>query len=199
MAEGKGNGGTQPVPFIGVRVHGNRTAGGRRSSTAARRAARYLAFGEQQRARQAEGEGVEATRGVWYGPDGERRSHKEVMGWLRKEALQHRYTFEAILSAPQGEPTAQEFSKALQHGGEVASWRLMVHEDTTYRHAHVLFFGEKRLDREAFLKWQQRVREALLQMEQPRLEGQGWAEEAHGDGPDAAREQGQSWEAGAWM
>lgn len=194
MAEGKADGSAgRPIPFIGVRVHENRTAGGRRSSAAARRAARYFAFGRERRLGQAMDR--EAHRGEWHGPDGTKRSHEEVMGWIRKEALQHKYTFEAILSVQEGALTAADFTRAMQQGGEVEAWRLMVHEDTDYRHAHVLFFGDKRLAKEDFLNWQQRVREELSRLEERHLDGQAWQQEADVD-LDVRRAQG--WEVGEW-
>lgn len=194
MAEGKVAGSAgRPIPFIGVRVHGNRTAVGRRSSTAARRAARYFAYGRERRLGQAMDR--EAQRGEWYGPDGKKRSHEEVMGWIRKEALQHKYTFETILSVQEGALTAADFTGAMRQGGEVESWRLMVHEDTDYRHAHVLFFGDKRLAKEAFLNWQQRVREELSRLEERQLDGQAWQQETD-VALDATRAKG--WEVGEW-
>ena len=57
----------------------------------------------------------------------------------------------------------------MQQGGEVSDWRLMTHHDTDYRHAHVLFFRDKRLDKETFLSWQTEVRAELARLEQQRL------------------------------
>lgn len=196
MAErGADSKGGQAIPFIGVRMHRNRAAGGRRSSNTARRAALYVAFGRERQARQQ----VEAStpqRGAWYGPNGIQRSHEAVMDWVRRQALQNEYTFETILSVQQGELSAQDFNQALQQGGEIERWRLMVHDDTAYRHAHVLFFGERRMDKDTFVAWQQRVREELLRREQRQLQGEAWGQEAVGAESEAAREKGQGWEVG---
>ena len=45
----------------------------------------------------------------------------------------------------------------------------MVHNDTAYSHAHVLFFRDRRLPREEFDQWQAQVQEALLALEDKRL------------------------------
>jgi hypothetical protein len=150
----------QPIPFIGVRIHRNRTPGGRRTSTPARRAAHYYAYG-----RDAAVESKSRQRGTWYGPDGQRHSHEQVLAWARREALGHRYTFEALLSVQQGRLTAEAFTSAMHKGEAISDWRLLVHRDTGYRHAHVLFFRDRRLEKGEFLAWQQQVREALLQLE----------------------------------
>jgi hypothetical protein len=53
----------------------------------------------------------------------------------------------------------------MQQGEAISDWRLLVHRDTAYRHAHVLFFRDRRLEKGEFLAWQEQVREALLQLE----------------------------------
>ena len=63
----------RPLPFIGVRLHENRTPTGRRTSAPARRAALYLAYGRNKEA-QLEGR----QRGQWLGPDGRIHSQEEV-------------------------------------------------------------------------------------------------------------------------
>lgn len=164
---------SRPIPFIGVRVHRNRTPSGRRSSTPARRAARYVAYGRDLAA-----EATSKQRGLWHGPDGKARSHEEVLAWVRQEALGHRYTFEALLSVQRGALSAADFCEAMQQGEAVHDWRLMVHRDTGYRHAHVLFFGDRRLDKAQFLEWQQQVREALLRLEKQHAAQQQLQQEA---------------------
>lgn len=163
----------QPIPFIGVRVHRNRTPAGRRISTPARRAAHYYAYGRDA-ALEREGR----QRGQWYGPDGRRHSHEEVLAWARREALGHRYTFEALLSVQQGRLTAEAFTRAMQQGETVSDWRLLMHRDTAYRHAHVLFFRDRRLEKGEFQAWQEQVREALLQLEKQHTAEQQLAYEA---------------------
>lgn len=161
-----------PLPFIGVRLHENRTPTGRRTSTPARRAARYFAYG---RDKQAELEGQQ--RGEWLGPDGRIQAHDKVTAWAKQEALGHRYTFEAILSVPQGQLTPEQFCQAMQRGGEISDWRLMGHQDTKHSHAHVLFFRDKRLDKETFLSWQTDVRTELARLEQQQLNDQSARQE----------------------
>ena len=150
----------QSLPFIGVRIHRNRTASGRRSSTPARRAARYMAYGRDLA---AETKGKQ--RGLWYGPEGKVHDHQEILAWARQEAFGHRYTFEAVLSMQQAKLAAADFCRAMEQGESIQDWRLMLHRDTAHRHAHVLFFRDKRLEKAQFLAWQQKVREALLQSE----------------------------------
>lgn len=153
-----------PIPFIGVRTHRNRTPAGRRTATPARRAARYLAFGSERQAGQ-----TAEPRGQWLGPDGRVRSHEAVLAWAREGALRHRYTFQAVLSVQQGALEPEEFAQAMEKGGLISDWRLMVHRDTDYRHAHVLFFRDHRFQKETFLGWQEQVREELARLEEQQL------------------------------
>jgi hypothetical protein len=153
-----------PIPFIGLRLHENRTPTGRRTSTPAKHAALYFAYGSDRQAQQEE-----KQRGQWLGPDGRSHSHKAVMAWAKEAALNHRYTFEALLSVQQGELTPAQFCQAMGQGQEIGDWRLVSHEDTDYRHAHVLFFRDKRLDKKTFLAWQTAVRQELSRLEQQQL------------------------------
>ena len=151
-------------PFIGVQMHENRTPTGRRSSTPAKQAALYFAYGRYPQAQQAE-----KQRGEWLGPDGRVQTHEAVLAWAKQEALRHRYTFQAILSVPQGDVNPEQFCQAMQQGDEISDWRLMAHQDTSHRHAHVLFFRDKRLDKKTFLAWQTAVRQELSRLEQQQL------------------------------
>lgn len=151
----------QPIPFINVRTQENRTPTGRRTSTPAKRAALYYAFGRDKEA-QLEGR----QRGEWLGPDGRINTQEEVMAWVKANAMAHRYTFQGVLSVPEGELTAAEFGQAMQKGGQTEDWRLIAHEDTKHRHAHVLWFGDKRMNKQAFLSWQTDVRAELVRLEQ---------------------------------
>ena len=132
-----------PIPFIGLRLHENRTPTGRRTSTPAKRATLYFAYG-RERQNQLE----EKQRGQWLGPDGRSHSHAAVTAWAKEAALNHRYTFEALLSVQQGELTPAQFCQAMGQGGEIGEGRLVSHQDTDYRHAHVLFFRDRRLDKQ---------------------------------------------------
>jgi hypothetical protein len=152
------------IPFIGVRMHENRTPTGRRTSTPARHTALYFAYG---RGRQAQME--EKQRGQWLGPDGRPHTHEAVMAWVKEAALTNRYTFEALLSVQQGALTPAQFCQAMSQSGEIGDWRLVMHQDTRHRHAHVLFFRDSRLDKSSFLAWQTAVRQELARLEQQQL------------------------------
>jgi len=160
----------------------NRTPAGRRTSTPAKRAALYFAFGRDKQA-QVEGR----QRGEWLGPDGRIQSHEQVMAWARQEALSHRYTFEAILSVPQGKLPPEAFCRAMRQGGAISDWRLMAHRDTRHRHAHVLFFRDKRLDKQTFLSWQTKVRTELTRLEQQQLDGRTAHQELELDADGSTR------------
>ncbi len=179
----------QPIPFIGVRMHQNRTPTGRRTSTPAKRAALYFAYGNERNVGDKEAQLEGRQRGEWLGPNGRIQSQETVMAWAKQEALRHRYTFEAILSVPQADLTPEEFCQAMQQGslvgGEISDWRMMAHRDTDYRHAHILFFRDKRFDKKTFLSWQTDVRAELVGLEQRHpaaalrpgaelVEGTGW-------------------------
>lgn len=153
-----------PIPFIGVRVHENRTPTGRRTSTPAKHAALYFAYGRARKAQQEE-----KQRGEWLGPDSRPHTHEAVMTWAKEAALSHRYTFEALLSVQQGALTPEQFCQAMSQNSEIGDWRLVSHQDTNYRHAHVLFFRDKRLDKKTFLAWQTAVRQELSRLEQQQL------------------------------
>lgn len=163
-----------PIPFIGVRAQRNRTPTGRRTATPARRAALYLAFGSERQAAEQTAE----PRGQWVGPGGRVRSHEAVLAWAREGALRHRYTFQAVLSVQQGALEPEDFVQAMEKGGLISDWRLMVHRDTDYHHAHVLFFRDHRIQKETFLGWQEEVREELARLEEQQLLGRAAQEEA---------------------
>jgi len=153
------------VPFIGVRLHENRTPTGRRTSTPAKRAALYAAYGSGRTPEGKEARLTGSQRGEWLSPDGREQTHDEVMAWLREESLRNRYTFEALLSVRDGDLTSEAFCKAMGQGEAIPDWRLMMHNDTNNRHAHVLFFGAKRMEKKAFLAWQGEVRAELVAQE----------------------------------
>ncbi|MCZ7673830.1 MAG: hypothetical protein M5U34_45275 [Chloroflexi bacterium] len=104
----------QPIPFINVRTQENRTPTGRRTSTPAKRAALYYAYGNQRNVGDKEAQLEGRQRGEWLGPDGRIHTQEEVMAWVKAKAMEHRYTFQGILSVPEGELTAAEFGQAMQ-------------------------------------------------------------------------------------
>lgn len=144
------------LPFVRITYTSNRTPTGRRTATPARKAARYFAFANDREAEQSA-----EQRGRWYGPDGRTHDHEAVLSWIAAQAREHAYTFQALLSAPEGRLRAEEFSRAMQEGKYIADWRLLAHDDTAYSHAHVLFFRNSRLDKESFADWRERVRREL--------------------------------------
>ena len=158
---------TNVLPIARMIRTRNRTRTGKRTSTPAKKAAAYFAFGpslqEQVERRQ---------RGEWIGPGGERHSHEAIMEWVTDQARRHEYTFQAMLSVPEGRMTAVDYAQAIEQGGHIADWRLVVHDDTAHSHAHVLFFRDKRLEKEHFIRWHNRVRQELAALEQKRLAGQ---------------------------
>jgi len=151
----------QALPFVNVGMQENRTAIGRRSSALARRAALYYTYG-----RDKEAELAAQPRGQWLGPGGRAYTHQEVMAWVRTNATSYRFTFQGLLSVPTGELTARELGRAMQKGGQADDWRLIAHNNTRYRHPHILWFGDKRLDKKAFLSWQKEVRAELVRLVQ---------------------------------
>jgi hypothetical protein len=148
------------LPFVRLTYTSNRTPTGRRTATPARRAARYFAFANGRTAAR----GAE-QRGRWVGPDGKTHDHEAVLAWAAAQARDHAYTFQALLSVPEGRLRAEDFSHAMQKGKTIADWRLLSHDDTAYSHAHVLFFRDSRLDKEVFAGWHERVRRELAALE----------------------------------
>jgi len=149
-----------PLPFVRLTYSRNRTPRGKRTATPARRAARYFAFGHGREAAHG-GE----QRGRWFGPDGRTHDHEAVLAWIAAQARQHVYTFQALLSVPDGRLQAEDFTRAMQEGKTIDDWRLLSHDDTAYSHAHVLFFRNSRLDKASFAGWQERVRRELAALE----------------------------------
>ena len=46
---------------------------------------------------------------------------------------------------------------------------MIVHNDTDYSHAHVLFFRDQRLPRDQFAQWQAQVQQELVVLEEKRM------------------------------
>ena len=161
----------KPLPVVRLQHSRNRTPTGKRTVTPARKAATYFAFGRK----------ANQQRGDWLGPGGERHPHEAVLAWARGQARQHEHTFQALLSVPQARLTGPDYVRALEAAGQTAGWRLVVHNDTAYSHAHVLFFRDRRLPRAEFEQWQTQIQQALLTLEETRLAapalGQGGAAE----------------------
>lgn len=160
-------------PITRVRHTRNRTPTGKRTATPARKAATYIAFGKDKQDQIAG-----RQRGTWIGPGGRQHSHEATVSWAEGQARQQDQTFHALLSVPKGRLTATDYTRALEQAGQIPDFRLMVHNDTTYSHAHVLFFRGKRLDKESYLRWQEQVQRELAAAEQKQLAGQTAEQEA---------------------
>ena len=150
---------TKRLPVVRIAHRRNRTPTGKRTVTPARKAANYFAFGQK----------ATQQRGDWLGPDGKPHTHEAVLVWANSQARQHEHTFQALLSVPQARLTGQAYAHALEAAGQPDEWRLVVHNDTAYSHAHVLFFRDRRLPRDEFEQWQTTVQQALLTLEEKRL------------------------------
>lgn len=150
------------LPLVRMAHTRNRTPTGKRTATPARKAAVYFAFGQ---ANQATGR----QRGEWLGPGGQRHQHEAVLAWAQRQAKQYEHTFQALLSVPQARLTGGDYARALAAAGQTEGWRMVVHNDTDYSHAHVLFFRDKRLPRDRFDRWQTQVQQALATLEEKRL------------------------------
>ena len=146
-------------PTVRMQHTRNRTATGKRTTTPARQAATYFAFGRQTQ--QPNGR----QRGEWLGSDGKLHNHEAVLAWAKGQARQHEHTFQALLSVQQARLSDQDYMTALNVAGQIGDWRLVVHNDTNYSHAHVLFFRNQRLPRTQFEQWQQQVQQALSDLE----------------------------------
>jgi hypothetical protein len=55
------------------------------------------------------------------------------MAWVKEQARRHRYTFQDLLSVPEGELTAAAFCRAMQKGGQAGDRRLIAHAGTGHR------------------------------------------------------------------
>ena len=152
-----------PLPVVRMKHTRNRTPTGKHTATPARKAAVYFAFGRQ--AGQREGK----QRGDWLGPGGERHQHEAVLAWAESQGRRHEHTFQALLSVPQARLTGGDYARALEAAGQTEGWRMVVHNDTDYSHAHVLFFRDQRLPRAQFDQWQAQVQQELVVLEEKRL------------------------------
>jgi hypothetical protein len=146
--------------FVGVQLQTNRTPTGRPSIVAVRQAAHYVAYGQRWPHK------GEQLRGEWVGDDGRRYSHEAVLAWGQDEARAHRHTVHAVLSVPHVRLSADDYRLALAADEAVSvPYRLMVHEDTRYSHAHALFFWDERMEKKQFLQWQADVKAVLVERE----------------------------------
>ena len=149
-------------PVVRLQHKHNRTPTGKRTATPARKAVAYFAFGRDVNQ-------VGKQRGQWIGSGGNQHEHKDVLHWAHQQARQHEHTFQALLSVPQARLSGAEYAKALDKAGQIETWRMVVHNDTAYSHAHVLFFRDQRMSRTQFEQWQAQVQQELALLEEKRL------------------------------
>lgn len=149
--------------FVGVQLHTNRTPTGRPSTVAVRRAAGYIAYGRQQ--------GAEAQqRGQWLAADGQVHSHEAVLDWAKERVRERHYTVHVILSVGQAQLSGDDYRRALAVDETISGeYRLMVHRDSRYSHAHALLFWDGRLEKKRFLQWQSEVQATLSERETAQL------------------------------
>jgi len=155
--------GREAKSFVGVHLHSNRTPTGRPSAVAVRRAAGYIAYGRQQ--------GAEAQqRGQWLGADGQVYSHEAVLDWAKERVRERRYTAHVVLSVGQAQLRGDDYRRALAVDETISGeYRLMVHRDSRYCHAHALLFWDNRLEKKRFLQWQAEVQATLSERETAQL------------------------------
>ncbi len=149
---------SSPHPIVRLQHTRNRTPTGKRTATPARKTAVYFAFGQQAK-----------QRGEWLGSGSERHKHEDVLAWAQNQGRQHEHTFQALLSVPEARLTGADYARALDAAGQIEAWRMVVHNDTRYSHAHVLFFRDQRMPRDQFDKWQAQVQQELKLLEEKRL------------------------------
>jgi murein L,D-transpeptidase YcbB/YkuD len=174
--------------IVRLQYHENRTPTGKRSVTATRKLANYLAFGRGGPAHQAQ----RPQRGVWYDQADKAVSHEAVLTWIKETGQQQRFTQQLILSVKEVPLSAPAYNEALAAGGEpfFTTWRLMAHADSDYPHAHVIAFNDEkiRIKSPRFREWWLAVRQALDKQQQAYLARQRTAREA---GQEAGHEIGQ--------
>jgi len=149
----------------------NRTPTGQNRGTAARKLAMYIGYGRGREKEQVK----RPLRGLWHNQQGDILRHQDALGWVIEQAKSHAYTYQFILSAKHVDLDEDDYTKALQAGGDLfKTWRLMRHDDSAYPHAHIVAFGDKeiRIKEKEFKEWFQRVRGTLEQIQDQYLEMQ---------------------------
>ncbi len=170
---------------VRLQTHANRTPTGRASATAARKLAQYLAFGRGRPAEQA----AHPQRGTWLSQDGRPLTHEQVLQWVAEQGKTHPYTHQLILSVKEAQLQAAAYGQAMQAGRSDGNlfpeWRLILHQDSRYSHAHVLSFGDEdiRVTGATFRQWWLAVRQELEQQQQQYLAAQEREHVAHLDIP----------------
>jgi hypothetical protein len=141
---------TTATNIIRMEIIRNQTPTGRASATVAKRLANAFAYGPGAQSEDR------PQRGDWYGPDGEPVTHQAVLDWVAREGKRKAFTYQFILSVKYVHLSSAEYCQAMHAGGGLfPEWRLIVHRDTDYSHAHALAFGDEeiRIKGRAFRDW----------------------------------------------
>ncbi len=132
-----------------------RTKTNRNVSQNAARKVRYCTYERNSR----------EQRGIWYGPDGA-QSYPAVRAWAREESQSHKYVYELLLSVREGvEARPEDFRRVMEADDRFEDWRLIEHENTDNRHAHVVVFTDKTLRRNEVMQWQRETCQRLAEVE----------------------------------
>jgi hypothetical protein len=118
-------------------------------------------------------------RGQWLDQDGTALSHEQVLNWVAAEGKAQRFTHQFILSVKHAQLAEAAYSRVLAEGNPYfKEWRLLVHSDTRYPHAHAVTFGEReiRIKSAQFQSWALAVRQELEREQQAVLQQQLEAE-----------------------
>ena len=170
--------------ILRLQSHENRTPTGRRSATATRKLVNYLAYGRGRPAVQEQRE----PRGQWLDQTGRVLPHEQVLAWVTNEGKAQPFTHQFILSVKYAELAEAAYGRVLSLDNPYfQEWRLLVHRDTRYPHAHVVTFAEQeiRIKSPQFQAWALAVRQELEREQQAVLEQQLEAGLQHGLQPQS--------------
>jgi len=144
----------------------NKSAKGKPSYARMKGLMNYIAYGRYEDHFDQEAK----QRGLWLDHTGQTASHAEALSWA-KEKVHHygyEYTYQLLLSTRFGGLAAEEFNHVLQHSSDVSGvheWRLMVHEDSSNQHAHVILLRQEKLAGARYKQWQQDMQAELEQLQ----------------------------------
>ena len=173
--------------IIRLQSHANRTPTGRQSATATRKLVNYLSYGRGRPAVQAQRE----PRGQWWDQADRALTHEQVLAWVAVEGKAQRFTHQLILSVKHAQLAEAAYGRVFSlENPYFQEWRLLVHSDTRYPHAHVVTFGESeiRIKSPQFQAWALSVRQELEREQQVVLAQQLEAGLQHGLRPQSQQE-----------
>lgn len=182
--------------IVRLQSHENRTPTGRQSATATRKLVNYLSYGRGRPAVQAQRE----PRGQWRDQGDRVLTHEQVLAWVADEGKAQRFTHQFILSVKHAQLAEAVYGRVLSlENPYFQEWRLLVHHDTRYPHAHVVTFGESeiRIKSPQFQAWALAVRQGLEREQQAALAQQLEAGLQHGLQPQSHQELVEGWDLSA--